>query len=201
MIRTRWVAVGLGSCYTVAAGIMLLVEPGMGFHTFADFWNPDLVVPALSTAGWLISDLCHLGSGTLLMIFAASLAAPGDALSRLVRNLGIAAGTAFVFVAMIDWAARSLPTLVPDPAELATLSVGYIATRVGVLFAGAFLLGSFVVAFALEHRHGLPRWFVVLSVIVGASAIVFFLVPSPMPVALAVWAFAVAWVGAESLTD
>lgn len=201
MIRTRWVAVGLGACYTVAAGIMLFVEPGMGFRSFADFWNPDLVAPALSTTAWLISDLCHLGSGTLLMIFAASLTAPGDALSRLVRNLCIAAGTAFVLVAMIDWAARSLPALVADPAELATLSVGYIATRVGVLFAGAFLLGSFVVAFALEHRHGLPRWFIVLSVIVGASAVVLFVVPSPMPVGLAVWAFALAWVGTDSVTD
>jgi hypothetical protein len=137
MNRIRWLALGLGASYAVGAGILLLVEPGMGFRSFADFWNPDLVVPALTSTAWLANDLYHLVSGTLLLVLAASLTASNDPLSRLVPMLGLAAGATFIL---------------------------------------------------------LPGWFVALSLVVGVTAIGFVVAPSAMPVALAAWAFTLAWV-------
>lgn len=197
MNLTRWLAFGLGASYTVGAAILLFVEPGMGFRSFADFWNPDLVVPALGSAAWLVSDLSHLVNGTLLLVLVASLGTPTTPLTRLVSTSGVAAGSTFVLLAMLDRAAAFLPALVTDSGRLATLAVGFIATRAGVLFAALFLLGGFMLALSVAYRRDLPRWFVVLSFIAGIAAIGFLLVPTPMPVALAVWAFALAWVWGE----
>lgn len=190
--RIRYIAAGLGACYAVAASIALFVEPRMGFRGFEDFWNPALVVPALTSSAWLIGDSCHLASGTLLLILAASPGASDRKLSGLVPVFAVAAGTAFVLVAMIDRAAALLPSRVTDAAMLDVLAVGFIATRSGVLIAAIFLLGCFVIAFAVHRRRTLPRWFVALSLVIGAIAAAFVLVPAPIPVALAVWAFALA---------
>lgn len=191
---SRWLAVGLGACYATGAAILLFVEPGMGFRSFADFWNPDLVVPALESTAWLIGDLCHVTSGVLLLLLVATLGVSTNRLSRLARTLGVVAGATFILMAMIDRAASLLPALVAASDTVASLAIGYVATRLGVLFAALFFLGGFVLALAAANRRDLPRWFVVLSVVVGIAAIGFVVLPTPIPVALAVWAFALAWV-------
>ena len=193
--RVKLAAAGLGLAYAVSAVILLLVEPRMGFRHMLDFWNPELVVPALSSTAWLVSDLCHLASGVLLLVLADSPAAAAPCgTSRLVSIFGQVAGAVFVLLAMIDRAGAWLPSMVVGPQMLDTLAVGFIATRLGVLFAALFFLGGFIALTAWHGRRALPAWFLVLSVIVAAAALVFAIVPMPIPVALAIWAFALAWV-------
>lgn len=194
MSSTRWLAAGLGVSYTVGAGIFLVVEPTMGFRTFDDFWNPALVVPALTSYAWLVSDLCHLASGVLLVLLAASLGDATQKGSRLISVLALCAGTTFVLLAMLDRAAALLPARVTDASTLATLAIGFIATRVGVLFAGLFLLGGVIGATAVAYRNHLPRWFGILSLLVALAAMGFTLVPTPIPLLLAAWAYALSWV-------
>jgi hypothetical protein len=192
--QISWLAVGLGTAYAASAVILLVVEPGMGFRGFQDFWKPDLVVPALTSTAWLISDLCHLLSGALLIVLAASLRQPAASPSRLLPMLGLAAGMTFVLVAMIDRAAAWLPHMVVQPVMLATLAVGFVATRTGILLAALFFLGGFIAAIAWVGRRRLPVWFVILSFAVAIMAMGFVLVPTPVPLALSAWAFALAWV-------
>jgi len=142
MSSTRWLAAGLGVSYTVGAGIFLVVEPTMGFRTFDDFWNPALVVPALTSYAWLVSDLCHLASGVLLVLLAASLGDATQKGSRLISVLALCAGTTFVLLAMLDRAAALLPAQrlhVPD----SDLEVGQ---------QPLFAVGTHVVG-QRSHRH------------------------------------------------
>jgi|GEM_PF-6539610 len=192
MINVRLLATGLGASYSVIASIQLLFEPSMGFHRFVDFWNPTLVLPALTSIAWWVSDLCHLVNGLLLLFLAAALHVFTRTVQRAAGNLALAAGCVFVLLAMLDRAATLLPLAVPDSASLELSVVSYVATRTGVLFAGLFFLGAFVCTLAWSHRSELPFWFKLLSALVGTAAIAFALFPTPIPLVLALWAFALA---------
>ena len=69
MSRSTLAAAFLALGFAVVTAILALVEPGMGFDGFADYFDPAKVVPAAGSVAWLIGDLIYLGSAAALVVW------------------------------------------------------------------------------------------------------------------------------------
>ena len=187
-----WTSLALGVSFAIGATILITIEPEMGFSTMADYWNPELVVPALNSIPWLVSDVCHMLNGILLIILSSTFATAHGTLASLLRASGTVSGAFFVLVAMLDRVGARMPELIQDPETLSVLSIAFISTRMGALLAAVFTLGGFIVLMSAEslRERWYAAWFSYFGFVVGALAIVFFVLPSPIPIPLSLWAIA-----------
>ena len=185
-------AAGLAISYGVGSFVMLAVEPGMGFRSVADYFDPLLLVPALDSVAWLVSDVCHLVNGCLIAVLGVTLAGTASAAHRLTRITAAGAAILFILLAMLDRAAAGLPALVADNELRSTIALAFVSARMGVLFAAVCIAGAFTISVTAILRDA-PVAHRVTGYAVGAAAFGFWLVPTPIPVLLAVWSASVAW--------
>ena len=126
--------------------IMVFVEPGMGFTTPADYFDPDKVAAGYASTAWLVDNIIYL-----TMPFATWVLARGSD-DPYLRWSGVAAGLLLFVVGSIDRVSIQLPSLLPDAEGAQAALVVLIPIRFAVL-------KTMVVAWGVLHgeRHGSNR--------------------------------------------
>ena len=179
-----WAAGYLALGFGVVSYIMIRVEPGMGFVTPADYFDPVKVTAGYASTPWLVVNLLYL------TFFVAVLVLARTSVSEQFSQLGLAAAVSGLFLGTIDLAGIQLPLLLPSEQEVRVAVAAMLPIRFAVLKATVLLLGVFAwgTTRASDNR-GLPmRLWRVLGWLVLAVSITFLFVFIPAPIAFCVWA-------------
>lgn len=172
---------------TVAAGVLvagfayvcygaLVVEPGMGFRTPADYVNPALILAATRTTLWYIGEIVYIAIGVSCVYLA------GRFTDRYAWVAGTVAGIGFAFIGILDRVFLDLPTWLGDEQQTTVSVLGFIPLRLAVLrmAAGSFGVFAWRVSMATSIRG---RWYTlwrVLGYVMLVAGIVFVFVFIPM---------------------
>lgn len=167
----------LGVGFAGISFILIAVEPGMGFHSFADYLDPQKVIPQAGSAAWLVGDLLYLGFAVALAALALE---SGD---RLARASAFAAATLFLLVTALDRVLAVLPGAIPEPVHLEAAVLGLVSTRFGVLKVTVLTLA----VLAWRTTSGAARIWRVLAALLLVAAAAFLFVFLPVPLLFAAW--------------
>jgi len=174
-------AVVITACFCVHATNGLIVERlFLGFHSYTDYADVDKLGRALGSAPWLASGVAHLVTGVAVVVLGVNLAqviAPRRA--RLAEYLRYATGVAAVGFTMLGVAdvqgSQTVKLLADQNPELRRTA--YLALSIVVPVANGVAITAFgwmmliVARYAQGGLTGLPRWYMVLSYVAGASGL------------------------------
>jgi len=195
MAKSEVVAAGwLAVVFLWTSYVMLLVEPGMGFQTPADFLDPAKVAIGNASVYWLISNLLYLSVPVAVMTVVVS------ADDRLVQWSGLATSILWLVLGSMDRVGIQLPDLmVSDEAVLAAIAA-MLPVRFAILKASAFSFGAFAWSVTrVDRRAGTgPRLWRALGWLILLSSVAFLFVFLPVPIAYALWAVAFTATGLRS---
>ena len=170
--------------------VLLVFEPTLGFREFSDFFDLEKIVPALGSKAWYVGNVMHVLVGFGLLLFASGLRVANIKKPVLTASFGFAAAPLFVMVGMSGFVGDQLVTLLADSGERdATLLGLMVGSRTMVLYAAAALFGGMVFAISAQANF-VPLWLRILGIPVGIAALLFVLIPAPMPLILFVWSAA-----------
>jgi hypothetical protein len=180
VVAAGFVAVGFG----VVSYIMIRIEPGMGFATPADYFDPVKVTAGYASVPWLVVNLLYLLFPVALFVLAKSSA------QERFSAFGLAAAAAGLFLGIIDRVAIQLPSLLPSDKEVHAAVAAMLPIRLAVLKTTVVMLGLFAwrtTRASDGHGVGMRSWRV-LGWVVLAVSIAFLFVFIPAPIAFCVWA-------------
>lgn len=181
-LAAAFLAIGFAFVTYVAVS----VEPGMGFTSFADFFDPAKVAAGYDSAVWRLENLLYLAFPLAFWLLAA---ASDD---RFELWSGAAAGLLFVVVGAIDRVGLQLGTLIQDQDALHASITGLLPVRFAVLKCTVLAIGVFAWRTTRGGRQAGPlgkAWSALgfLMLLVGLG---FFFAFFPAPAAILVWAVA-----------
>ncbi len=194
------------SSMLISSVVLLVLEPNMGFTSFADFYDLQKVVPALSSWEWRIGNVAHLLDGFGLLFLSSGIRTMKLQRSAIISSIGLAAAPLFIVIGMSGFVGDQLISLLADESERNAALLGLImGSRTMVLYAAVSLFGAMVLAFSAENQFG-PRWLRILGVPVGLCGLLFVFFPTPVPAILLIWSaaflttiFRGRWVGTGAL--
>jgi hypothetical protein len=167
--------------------VLLVFEPAMGFKEFADFFDLEKIVPALGSTAWYVGNVMHLLVGFGLLFLASGVRTAGLPRSVLTAAFGFAAAPLFVIVGMSGFVGDQLVTLLTDIGERDAALLGLVVgSRTMVLYAAVALFGAMVLAISAQTDF-VPHWLRILGLPVGIAALLFVIVPTPVPLILFIW--------------
>jgi hypothetical protein len=170
--------------------VLLVFEPAMGFREFSDFFDLAKIVPALSSTAWYVGNFMHVLVGFGLLLLAAGIHSAGIPRSVLTAAFGFAAAPLFVVIGMSGFVGDQLVGLLTDTAERDAALLGLlVGVRTMVLYAAVAVFGGMVLAISGQSDF-VPRWLRLLGLPVGIAALIFVVVPTPMPLILFIWSAA-----------
>lgn len=177
----------LASAFLIHSVVLVVFEPAMGFKEFSDFFDLEKIVPALSSTAWYVGNVMHILVGLGLLFVASGLQTAEISRPVLTAAFGFAAAPLFVVIGMSGFLGDQLVRIYTDNAERDAALLGLIVgARTMVLYAAAALFGGMVLAISAQ-KNFVPRWLRILGVPVGIAAVLFVLVPTPIPLILFVW--------------
>lgn len=167
--------------------VLIGFEPDMGFREFADFFDLDKVVPALSSTAWYTSDFMHVLVGFGLLFLASGIHQASIPNPVLTAAFGFAAAPLFVFIGMSGFVGDQLVDLLHDSGQRDAALLGLlIGVRTTVLYSAVALFGGLVLAISGQSGF-VPGWLRILGLPVGIAALLFAVFPTPIPLILLVW--------------
>lgn len=170
---------------------LLVIEPQMGFRELSDFFDIDKVLAASGSAAWYIGNVLHVLAGLGMLFIYSGFGAAAKPEPVLAKSFALAAAPLFVVVGLSGFVLDTLPELLPDPSARNAAIYGLLATRTALLGGAVALFGFLIAALSLE-RHVVAGWLRILGIPVSIAAIVFMLVPTPIPALLAIWSVGLA---------
>jgi hypothetical protein len=184
MKTTNVLAAGfLGIGFVWVSYVMLLVEPGMGFESPADFFDGEKVAAGYTSTVWLVSNFVYLAFPISLIAIALHAKDP------LLQWSGLASALLWLIVGAIDRVAIQLPDLVVSDEALLAAIAATMPTRFALLKGAVLTLGLFAWRTTRAGAAGdraAPIWrglgWVVLALSIG-----FLFAFIPVPIAFAVW--------------
>ena len=180
----------IASAMLISSIVLLFLEPAMGFKSFADFFDLQKVIPALSSWAWRIGNVAHLINGFGLLFLSAGVRSLSLQQSVTISSFGLAAAPLFVVIGMSGFVGDQLVHLLADESERDAALLGLIiGARTAVLYAAVALFGAMVLAISADTEFA-PRWLRILGIPIGAAGLLFVFLPSPMPVVLLIWSVA-----------
>ena len=170
--------------------VLLVFEPAMGFKEFSDFFNLHKIVPALGSSAWFVGNIMHVLLGFGLLLLASGIQTISISKPVLTAAFGFAAAPLFILVGMSGFVGDQLVTHLTDNAERDAALLGLmIGARTMVLYAAVALFGGMVLAFSAQIGI-VPRWLRILGIPVAVAALLFVLIPTPIPLILFAWSAA-----------
>ena len=170
--------------------VMIVFEPAMGFREFSDFFDLEKVVLALGSQAWFVANIMHVLIGFGLLLLSSGIQKASISRPALTAAFGFAAAPLFVVVGMSGFVGDQLLTLMADQQESDAALLGLLmGARTTVLYAAAALFGAMVLALSAPSGI-LPRWMRILGIPAGSAALLFVLVPTPIPLILLIWSAA-----------
>lgn len=167
--------------------VLLVFEPAMGFKEFSDLFDLQKIVPALGSTAWYVGNTMHVVVGFGLLLVASGIHTASIARPVVTAAFGFAAAPLFVVVGMSGFVGDQLLTVLTDIGERDAALLGLVVgSRTMVLYAAIALFGGMVLAISATTDF-VPRWLRVLGIPVGAAALLFVVIPTPMPLILLVW--------------
>ena len=166
--------------------VLLVFEPTMGFREFSDFFDLEKIIPALGSTAWYVGNVMHVLIGFGLMLVASGIQTAGIPRPVLTAACGFAAAPLFVVVGMSGFVGDQLVTHLTDSGQRDAALLGLVGSRTMVLYAAVALFGGMVLAISAQSDC-VPRWLRLLGVPVGMAALLFVIVPTPLPLILFVW--------------
>jgi hypothetical protein len=173
-------AVGFG----VVSYIMIALEPGMGFVTPADYFDPVKVTAGYASLPWLVSTLLYLTFPVALFVLAKASA------QERVSQFGLTSAALGLLLGSIDLVGVQLSSLLSGKENLQAAVAALLPIRFAVLKATVVMLGLFAWGTTREsvgHSIGVRSWRALGWMVLGVS-IVFLFVFVPAPIAFFVWA-------------
>ena len=179
VVAAAVLAVGFGW----VSGVMLYVEPGMGFLSPVDFFDAGKVAAGYASFAWSVSSVIYM------LFLPAAWVISTSSSNLYVRWSGAAAGLLFFVVGAIDRVGVQLPGLLASDevvvaAVAATLPVRFALLKSAVLALGVLAWGttrpSFVGGVGNRAWRGLG-WMMLLASIGFLFAFI------PVPLAFFVW--------------
>jgi hypothetical protein len=179
-IAAAYLAIG----FAIVTAIAVLVEPGMGFHQFTDFFDPAKLVPGLVSVAWLVDDVLYLGFAVALVYLA------GVNDDWYLRVAGITAAASFFLIGCMGRVFALLPHMVADSNQLDAAALGALTVRFAALKVTVFALGVFAWRTSVADPATGPATALgrTLGLLTLAGGIVFILAFIPMPVLITIWA-------------
>ncbi len=172
-------AIGFG----IISFIMLGIEPGMGFVSPADFFDPVKATVGYASMAWLVSTIVYLTFPVALVVLARST-------GRGVSELGLAAAALGLFLGCIDVVGIQLHSLLPTEERVRVAVGALLPIRFAVLKATVVVLGLF--AWGTTRANAGPglagRSWRILGWVVLVVSVGFVFVFVPAPVAFFLWA-------------
>ncbi len=165
---------------------LLVIEPRMGFREISDFFDMELVLAASGSVAWFTGNVLHVVAGIGMLFLYSGFGADAKPEPTLARPIALAAAPLFVVVGLSGFVLDSLSDLLPEPSARDAAIYGLLATRTALLGGAVALFGFLIAAICLE-RHVVAGWLRILGIPVSVAAIVFLLVPTPIPALLAIW--------------
>lgn len=180
VLAAGFLAFGFG----VVSYVMIRVEPGMGFVTPADYFDPIKVTAGYASVPWLVVNLFYLTFPVAVFVLGRS------SVPERFSQLGLAAAVSGLFLGTIDRAGMQLPTLLPSEQEVRVAVAAMLPIRFAVLKATVLMLGVFAWGTTRTNDgRGIPmRLWRALGWLVLVVSIAFLFVFIPVPIAFCVWA-------------
>ena len=173
--------------FLTSSVVLLVFEPAMGFREFSDFFDLEKIVPALGSTAWYVGNVMHLLIGFGLLLLASGIQMASISRPVLTAALGFAAAPLFVIVGMSGFVGDQLLTLLTDSGERDAALLGLlVGSRTMVLYAAIALFGGMVLAISAQSVF-VPRWLRILGLPAGIAALLFAIIPTPIPLILFVW--------------
>lgn len=166
--------------------VMLVFEPAMGFKEFSDFFDLEKTVPALSSKAWYVGNFMHLLIGFGLLLLASGIHSASIPRPVLTAAFGFAAAPLFFVLGMSGVVMDLLVDILADNPERDAVLLGLVGARSMVVYAVLIVFGGMVLAISAQSDL-VPRWLRILGVPVGIAALLFPIVPTPVPVLLFIW--------------
>jgi hypothetical protein len=178
-------ALYLALAFAVVSFIAVFVEPGMGFHTPADFLDPAKVFAGLDTFAWRLEGPLYLAFPIAFWVLARR----SD--DRYLVWSGVAAGVLFFLVGAIDRTMAQMPDFLSD-AEAISASAAILPVRFAVLKATVAAVGVFAWRTTRESSDAgaLATTWRVLGYLILVACVAFLYVFLPVPLVIMVWAMA-----------
>ena len=171
-------------CHTV---VLLVFEPAMGFAKFSDFFDLEKIVPALSSTAWYVGNVMHVLVGFGLLLFASGVRTADISKPVLTAAFGFSAAPLFAMVGMSGFVGDQIVTILADSGQSDAALLGLVVgARTMVLYAAAAMFGGMVLSISAQPSFA-PRWLRIVGIPVGLAALLFVLVPTPLPLILLVW--------------
>jgi hypothetical protein len=181
-LAAAFLAVG----FAFVTWVALRVEPGMGFTSFVDFFDPGKVADGYASSVWRVENLLYLAFPFAFWLLAAT----SD--DRMARWSGAMAGLFLLAVGAIDRVGIQMIGLVQDESLLRTSIAGLLPVRFGLLKCTVLAIGVFAwrtsqvgsgAGILVMAWKGLG-WLLLLAGLLFLFAFV------PAPLAISVWAIA-----------
>lgn len=173
-------------CHSI---VLLVVEPAMGFREFSDFFDLEKVIPALSSRAWYVGNIMHVAIGFGLLLLASGIHSASIPRAVLTASFGFAAAPLFVVIGMSGFVGDQLVGLLVDNAERDAALLGLIGARTMMLYAAVAVFGGMILAISAPSDF-MPRWLRLLGLPAGIAALIFAIVPTPIPLILFIWSAA-----------
>lgn len=169
--------------------LLLFVEPLMGFKGMGDYFDADLLMPALGSVQWQISNAFHMTAGILIPIIGISIVETSKSLLQATFNkVATFCGVLFFIVGISGFAALNATNWL-DPEKLEIALTGFSIFRYTFLLAAVVCLSIFIIILSwIGKKHNLfPGWFTYFSYLIAIALLAFIFIPLPVPLILFVW--------------
>lgn len=173
----------LAFAFGVVSYIMIRIEPGMGFTTPADFFDPVKVTAGYASIPWLVSTLLYLLMPVALFVLARSF------VHERVSQLGLVAAALGLLLGSIDLVGVQLHSLLSSEEQVQVAVAALLPIRFAVLKATVVTLGLFAWGTTRARKgHGIGvRSWRVLGWVVLVVSVAFLFVFLPAPIAFFLW--------------
>lgn len=186
--RNTLAAAYLGVGFAWVSFVAIVVEPDMGFTTFADFFDGQKVAEGYTSNVWLVSNFLYLTFPIAVLVIVNS----GN--DRLLQWAGVSSALLWLLVGAVDRVGIQLHMLLPTNEAVITAVAATLPIRFALLKSAVLSLG--VVAWRTT-RGGTAsgvgaRLWAALGWIVLLLSLGLMFVFTPAPVAFSIWGFALA---------
>jgi hypothetical protein len=163
--------------------VSLLIEPGMGYRTPADYVNPALFLAGTQTMVWYIGELIYIAIGVSCVYISAQF------VDRYTWIAGALAGIGFVFIGILDRVFLDLPTWMASEEQVTASVLGFMPLRLATLRLAAVAFGVFAwrVSIATSMQIRWPKLWRGIGYLALLAAVAFVFVLIPMVFIFLVW--------------